>query len=179
MTNRSGCLCFAPHPFPAPRNSGDSCGPRWLPGADSPAGTDRQTLALSACPQPGSSACRAAAGEALAGPGQSSELAAPSPPGFHERPGPGSGDGGDGSPAARGGQAGLRAAPSTSPTCIPRPFCLLAARPCVCVPRPRPVPWGCCGRCPGRRGRAVPAVGPAGQAEVKGGRPLRAERCSR
>lgn len=90
MTNRSGCLRFAPHPFPAPQNSGDARGPAVRRGQ--PPGTGTQTLAPSACPQLG--ARPAAAGEALCGPGQGSERRAQR--GAHRAP----------VWEARGGQAG-------------------------------------------------------------------------
>lgn len=48
----------------------------------------------SACPRPVEAGLLRRGREALAGPGQSSELAAPSPPGLDARPGPRSGEGG-------------------------------------------------------------------------------------
>lgn len=128
-------------------------------------GRDRQTLALSACPRPGSPACCAAAGEALAGPGQSSELTAPIPPGFDARPGPRSGEGGR-QPSCKRRAGWLRTAPSSSPTCIPRPFCALAARPCACPPPPR-CPLGLLRALPRAQGpgRAGAGAGGAGGGE--------------
>lgn len=181
MTNRSGCVCFAPHPFPAPRNSGDARGPPVPARRPDRTAREGQADKHSHCRPAPSRGARPAAprpGEALAGPGQSSERRAHR--GWMHGPGPGLGKEG-GSPAVRGGQAGCELPPPPLPLAYHGHFvCLRRAR--VCVPRPRPVPSGCCGRCPGRRGRAVPAVGPAGQAEVKGGQPrrlLRAQRCSR
>lgn len=96
----------------------------------------------------------------------------------------------DGKPRCRRRAGWLRAAPSTSPTCIPRPFCLLAARLCPVssIPRPRPPPptpprprplgqRGCCGALPRAQGPGPAgggggrAGGPAGQEKVKRGPP--------
>lgn len=128
-------------------------------------GRDRQTNTRTYRPAPSQGARPAAPrpGEALAGPGQSSQRRA------HRAsmrgPSPGLGKGG-GSPAARGGQAGCELPPPPLPLAYHGHFvCLRRAR--VYVPRPRSVPWGALRALPRAQGpgRAGGGTGGAGGGE--------------